>query len=95
MFHAKKDRATKADAHLAHLQALTHKPKLQLAKDLFFFADTQDLKYFSAMEQLNLFAKNNNDFEPIKIQNGEYLYVPYFFDRSEADYYYQKLKNYE
>lgn len=45
------------------------------------------------MEQLNLFAKNNNDFEPIKIQNGEYLYVPYFFDRSEADYYYQKLND--
>jgi len=33
VFHAKKDRATNANAHLAHLQALTHKPKLQLAKE--------------------------------------------------------------
>jgi hypothetical protein len=31
VFHA--DRATKANAHLAHLQALTHKPMLQLAKE--------------------------------------------------------------
>jgi len=33
VFHAKKDRATNANAHLAHLQALTHKPMLQLAKE--------------------------------------------------------------
>jgi len=33
VFHAKKDGATNANAHLAHLQALTHKPMLQLAKE--------------------------------------------------------------
>lgn len=44
------------------------------------------------MEQLNLFASNNNDFEPIKIQNGEYIYAPSFFNVSKADYYFKKLK---
>ena len=29
----KKDRATNANAHLAHLQALTHRLMLQLAKE--------------------------------------------------------------
>ena len=43
------------------------------------------------MEQLNIFAENNNDFEPIKIQNGEYIYIPYFFNRLTADNYFQKL----
>jgi len=43
------------------------------------------------MEQLNIFAENYNDFEPIKIQNGEYIYVPYFFNRLTADNYFQKL----
>jgi len=33
VFHAKKDRATKANAYLAHLQAQTHKLMLQLAKE--------------------------------------------------------------
>ena len=33
MFHAKKDRASNANAHLVHLQAPTHKPMLQLAKE--------------------------------------------------------------
>jgi len=37
VFHAKKDRATKANAHLAHLQALTHKLMLQLAKEPNFY----------------------------------------------------------
>lgn len=45
------------------------------------------------MEQLNLFAENNNDREPIKIRNGEYIYLPYFFDSSKADDYFQKLNN--
>jgi len=45
------------------------------------------------MEQLILFAEKNNDFEPIKIQNGEYIYVPYFFDSSKADHYFQKIIN--
>ena len=33
VFHAKKDRATNANAHLAHLQAPTHRLMLQLAKE--------------------------------------------------------------
>ena len=45
------------------------------------------------MEQLNLFTSNNIDFEPIKIQNGEYIYAPYFFNVSKADYYFEKLKS--
>jgi alkylated DNA repair dioxygenase AlkB len=45
------------------------------------------------MEQLNLFASNNNDFEPVKIQNGEYIYAPSFFNVSKADYYFKKLKS--
>ena len=45
------------------------------------------------MEHLNLFADNNNDFEPIKIRNGEYVYVPCFFDITESSNYFQKLTN--
>jgi hypothetical protein len=33
VFHAKKDSATNANAHLAHLQAQIHKLMLQLAKE--------------------------------------------------------------
>jgi len=33
VFHVKRDRATNANAHLVHLQALTHKLMLQLAKE--------------------------------------------------------------
>jgi len=33
VFHAKRDRATNANAHLAHLQAQTHRLMLQLAKE--------------------------------------------------------------
>lgn len=44
------------------------------------------------MEQLNIFA-NNNYFEPIKIQNGEYIYVPSFFNTTKADNYFKKLKS--
>lgn len=32
-----------------------------------------------------------NDFELTKIQNGEYIYIPFFFSNSEADIYFQKL----
>jgi alkylated DNA repair dioxygenase AlkB len=45
------------------------------------------------MEQLNLFTSNNIDFEPIKVQNGEYIYAPSFFNVSKADYYFEKLKS--
>jgi alkylated DNA repair dioxygenase AlkB len=43
------------------------------------------------MEQLNLFAENNNDFESIKIQDGEYIYDPFFFNKLTADKYFQSL----
>jgi hypothetical protein len=33
VFHAKRDRAKNANAHLAHLQALTHRLMLQLANE--------------------------------------------------------------
>ncbi|MBN1118812.1 MAG: hypothetical protein JXA77_16505, partial [Bacteroidales bacterium] len=42
VFHAKRDRATNANAHLAHLQAPTHKLMLQLAKEPNFCRRTQD-----------------------------------------------------
>jgi len=35
VFHAKRDRATNTNAHLAHLQAQTHELILQLAKEPF------------------------------------------------------------
>lgn len=40
MFHTKRDHTIKANAQLAHLQALTHEPIIQLAKEP-FFADAQ------------------------------------------------------
>jgi len=43
------------------------------------------------MEQLKLFKNDNNDFEPVKIKNGEYIYVPSFFDIVKANYYFHKL----
>lgn len=43
------------------------------------------------MGQLDLFAEQNANFEITKITNGEYIYVPSFFDKSMSDYYYNKL----
>lgn len=43
------------------------------------------------MEQLNLFPKNNEDFNTIKIQNGEYIYVPNFFSKENSDLYFNAL----
>ncbi len=45
------------------------------------------------MEQLDLFSELNTDCEVTKITNGEYIYVPSFFDKSISDYYYHKLFN--
>ena len=45
------------------------------------------------MVQLNLFGEKNNDYELIKVQNGEYLFLPSFFDSSVANDYLQKLRN--
>jgi alkylated DNA repair dioxygenase AlkB len=43
------------------------------------------------MEQLNLFQDNSEDFETKKIQNGEYIYVPNFFNRESSDLYFNAL----
>lgn len=40
VFHAKRDRTTIANAHLAHLQAQPHKLTLQLAKESNFWRRT-------------------------------------------------------
>ncbi len=45
------------------------------------------------MVQLNLFGEKNNDSELIKVQNGEYIFLPSFFDSSVANDYLQKLRN--
>jgi alkylated DNA repair dioxygenase AlkB len=39
------------------------------------------------MNQLNLFEPPLNDFEPVKIENGEYIFVSEFFTKDEADLY--------
>lgn len=43
------------------------------------------------MEQLDFFSKNNNDSEPIIVQNGEYFYFPNFFSSLKANNFFQKL----
>jgi len=43
------------------------------------------------MEQLNLFENINDNSEPVKIQNGEYIYIPSFFDITKSNHYFQKL----
>jgi alkylated DNA repair dioxygenase AlkB len=43
------------------------------------------------MEQLELFEETNVDFEPIIIQNGEYIYFPFFFNSIEATNYLKEL----
>jgi alkylated DNA repair dioxygenase AlkB len=39
------------------------------------------------MEQLDMFASVPDYNEPIKIDNGEYLYIPNFYDKNKADRY--------
>ncbi|WP_430409234.1 alpha-ketoglutarate-dependent dioxygenase AlkB family protein [Kordia sp.] len=43
------------------------------------------------MEQLDLFQEKNTHQELIKIDNGEYLYFPNFFNKNESDFYLKKL----
>jgi hypothetical protein len=52
VFHAESDRATKANAHLAHLQAPTHWLMLQLVKEPNFCRRTD------IMIKVNMFVKN-------------------------------------
>jgi len=44
------------------------------------------------MGQLNLFDTNTNSNEPIKIQDGEYVYIADFFERVISDNYFNSLK---
>lgn len=37
--------------------------------------------------QTNLFSDNINDEEPIKINNGSYIYIPKYFNKFEADFF--------
>lgn len=41
------------------------------------------------MNQLNLFNENTTPFETINIQNGQYIYIPNFFDKKIADNYFK------
>lgn len=39
------------------------------------------------MDQLDLFEKPKNPRESIQIKNGEYIYIPNFYDKAKADQY--------
>lgn len=43
------------------------------------------------MSQLNLFDKVSNNAEITHIQNGEYLFIPFFFSLEQSDNYFDKL----
>jgi len=43
------------------------------------------------MEQLEIFENIKNESEIIKIHNGEYIYVPNFFDKIKSDFYLNTL----
>jgi len=43
------------------------------------------------MEQLDLFQEKNVTQELTKINNGEYLYIPNFFNKNESDFYLKTL----
>jgi alkylated DNA repair dioxygenase AlkB len=43
------------------------------------------------MDQLNMFLSESNDTELIKINNGEYIYIPNFYKKEIADKYLDRL----
>jgi alkylated DNA repair dioxygenase AlkB len=43
------------------------------------------------MDQLNMFLSESNDTELIKINNGEYMYIPNFYKKEIADKYLDRL----
>ena len=43
------------------------------------------------MDQLNMFLSESNDADLIKINNGEYIYIPNFYKKEIADKYLQRL----
>ena len=45
------------------------------------------------MNQLNIFDTNIEEGKLTKIENGEYIYFPSFFNKSESDGFFADLKN--
>ncbi len=45
------------------------------------------------MIQLDLFYNPNDNKNPVKIENGEYIFMPDFFSHGEGEYYFHKLHN--
>ncbi|HCY77658.1 MAG TPA: alpha-ketoglutarate-dependent dioxygenase AlkB [Ignavibacteriales bacterium] len=43
------------------------------------------------MSQLNLFDTSNDESKPVKIKNGEYIFVSQFFTKREADFYLERF----
>jgi alkylated DNA repair dioxygenase AlkB len=43
------------------------------------------------MEQLDLFKSNAKQPELVKIQDGEYIYIPHFFNKQKSDFFFSKL----
>lgn len=43
------------------------------------------------MNQLNLFDTNENQIDPIKILNGQYIFVSQFFTKQEADHFLEQF----
>jgi alkylated DNA repair dioxygenase AlkB len=43
------------------------------------------------MEQLDLFNADKKQSELVKIQDGEYLYMPNFFNKQKSDYFFKSL----
>jgi hypothetical protein len=60
VFHAKRDRASKTNAHLVHLQALTHRLMLQIANML-----------GACIKRINEFTKISKN----KVMEAELLYI--------------------
>ena len=75
-------------AHLVFADAQNAKHKKP--KELFFCLHTIN-NYFCIMEQLEIFGDITNQSELIKIQDGEYIYVPTFFDKTKSDFYLNSL----
>lgn len=47
--------------------------------------------YIYSMSQLNLFDNYSSDYQVIHIKNGEYIYMPNFFNLKQSDVYFNKL----
>ncbi len=43
------------------------------------------------MEQLNIFQSTTDKYKIFRIQNGEYIYAPNFFDKTKSDLYFNNL----